>query len=302
MKHTVRAALGRSLGAALLLALLAGCGAPAGGSESSAASERSSGLLPEAGSASAELQSEPDSVEVSSSEAQPEADSVEASSDVEPEAQALTEEDVLDMAAGTVLTAEEMSGLDADLLFTESELTDEVFARMDGVSYPEGCTVSRDELRYLRVLHIGFDGEVHIGEMVCNRSISGDLLEIFRALYDAAYPIEKMLLIDEYGGDDEASMADNNTSCFNYRVVSGSDHLSAHAYGLAVDVNPLYNPYVTSAGYFPANSGDYVDRSADTPYKIDESDLCYQLFTDHGFIWGGNWNSVKDYQHFAMED
>ncbi len=296
MKHTVRAALAEALGAALLLALLAGCGAPAGGSVSSAAPEQSSGLQPEAGS-------------VSSSEVQPEAgsetgeaDSVEASSDVEPEAQALTEEAVLAMAAGTVLTAEEMSGLDADLLFTESALTDEVFARMDGISYPEGCTVSRNDLRYLRVLHIGFDGEVHIGEMVCNQSISGDLLEIFRALYDAAYPIEKMLLIDEYGGDDEASMADNNTSCFNYRTVSGSDHLSAHAYGLAVDVNPLYNPYVTSAGYFPANSGDYVDRSADTPYKIDESDLCYQLFTDHGFIWGGNWNSVKDYQHFVMED
>ncbi|MCD7920078.1 MAG: M15 family metallopeptidase [Clostridiales bacterium] len=289
MKHTVRAALGRSLGAALLLALLAGCGAPA-------VSEQSSGLLPEVRS-------------VSSSEVQPEADSAAAeddsaasSSDLAPEVQALTEEDVLAMAAGTVLTAEEMSGLDVDLLFTESELTDEVFARMEGISYPEDCTVSRDELRYLRVLHVGFDGEVHIGEMVCNRSISGDLLEIFRGLYDAAYPIEKMLLIDEYGGDDEASMADNNTSCFNYRVVSGSDHLSAHAYGLAVDVNPLYNPYVTSAGYFPANSGDYVDRSADTPYKIDESDLCYQLFTDHGFIWGGNWNSVKDYQHFVMED
>ncbi|MCD8367794.1 MAG: M15 family metallopeptidase [Clostridiales bacterium] len=296
MKHTVCAALVRSFSAVCLLALLAGCGAPAASGGSSAAAEQSSGLLPEAGSAA-------------SSEVQPEvvseaagAGSAEASSDLEPEVQALTEEDVLDMAAGTVLTAEEMSGLDVDLLFTESALTDEVFARMEGVSYPEGCTVSRDDLRYLRVLHIGFDGEVHIGEMVCNKRISGDLLEIFRGLYDAAYPIEKMLLIDEYGGDDEASMTDNNTSCFNYRVVSGSDHLSAHAYGLAVDVNPLYNPYVTSAGYFPANAGDYVDRSADTPYKIDESDLCYQLFTDHGFFWGGNWSSVKDYQHFVMED
>ncbi|MCD8161483.1 MAG: M15 family metallopeptidase [Clostridiales bacterium] len=285
MRDTVRSTLARSLSAALLLALLAGCGTPAGAdSGSSAAGEPSSGLAPEVSDAV-------------SSDLQPEA-----SSGAEPEVQALTEEDVLAMAAGTVLTAEELSGLDADLPFTESALTDEVFARMDGVSYPEGCTVSRDDLRYLRVLHIGFDGEVHLGEMVCNKRISADLLEIFRGLYDARYPIEKMLLIDEYGGDDEASMADNNTSCFNYRTVSGSDHLSAHAYGLAVDVNPLYNPYVTSAGYFPANSGDYVDRSADTPYKIDETDLCYRLFTDHGFFWGGNWNSVKDYQHFVMED
>ena len=112
-----------------------------------------------------------------------------------------------------------------------------------------------------------------------------------------------MLLIDEYDGDDTASMEDNNTSCFNYRVVEGSDSLSKHAYGLAIDVNPFYNPYVTyekdgAERVSPAAAMGYADRSVNFPYKIDEEDLCCRLFKEHGFIWGGNWNSLKDYQHF----
>jgi hypothetical protein len=98
-------------------------------------------------------------------------------------------------------------------------------------------------------------------------------------------------------------MEDNNTSCFNYRVVEGSTSLSKHAYGLAIDINPLYNPYITyendgSLSVSPASAKAYADRSISFPYKIDENDLCYKLFTEHGFTWGGNWNSVKDYQHF----
>ncbi|MCD7886433.1 MAG: M15 family metallopeptidase [Clostridiales bacterium] len=169
---------------------------------------------------------------------------------------------------------------------------------MEGVSFGADCTTAREDLRYVRVLHTGFDGETHIGELVVNRAIAEDIVEIFQSLYEASYPIEKMLLVDEYGGDDELSMEDNNTSCFNFRAVSGTEHLSQHAYGLAIDVNPLYNPYITASGYEPYNAGDYIDRTLDTPYKIDESDLCYQLFTQHGFTWGGSWSSVKDYQHF----
>ena len=95
----------------------------------------------------------------------------------------------------------------------------------------------------------------------------------------------------------------NNTSCFNYRQVVGSSSLSKHALGLAIDINPLYNPYITyngdgSANVYPENAADYVDRSKEFPYKIDENDLCYKLFTEHGFTWGGHWNNVKDYQHF----
>ena len=129
------------------------------------------------------------------------------------------------------------------------------------------------------------------------------MLEIFRELYENDYPIEKMLLIDEYGGDDDLAVADNNTSCFNYRVVAGSKKLSRHALGLAIDINPFYNPYVTYPDGVkhssPPGSEPYADRSVDFPYKIGgKDDLCLQLFDAHGYTWGGRWKSVQDYQHF----
>lgn len=267
---------------ALLLALLLALTACGGG----AAEETDS----TAGSADS-------SAAVSSTDPGPETADASASA-AEEEEPALTAADVYAMDAGTVLTAEQLEGLDTNELFFYEEISDQVFARMEGVSFGADCTTAREDLRYVRVLHTGFDGETHIGELVVNRAIAEDIVEIFQSLYEASYPIEKMLLVDEYGGDDELSMEDNNTSCFNFRAVSGTEHLSQHAYGLAIDVNPLYNPYITASGYEPYNAGDYIDRTLDTPYKIDESDLCYQLFTQHGFTWGGSWSSVKDYQHF----
>ena len=186
--------------------------------------------------------------------------------------------------------------------FYAEEIGDEVFGRMQGKSFPEGCTTKREDLRYLHLLYKDMEGNTHEGEMVCNVSIADDLIGIFRQLYDADYPIEKMRLIDDYGGDDDASMADNNTSCFNYRIVSDTSHLSNHAYGLAVDLNPLYNPYIRQKGgatvVEPPEGEAYADRTSDFSYKIDKDDLAYKLFTDAGFKWGGSWKSVKDYQHF----
>lgn len=182
---------------------------------------------------------------------------------------------------------------------------------MTGVTYPSkdsetaqnGLAVTFDDLRYLHILHYDFDGNPAEGELVCNQYIAQDLIEIFYQLYLNEYQLESVLLIDEFDGDDTASMEANNTSCFNYRVVEGSTSLSKHAYGLAIDINPLYNPYVTyekdgAENISPAAAYSYADRSANFPYKIDENDLCYKLFTQYGFIWGGNWNNVKDYQHF----
>ena len=209
---------------------------------------------------------------------------------------------IMDMEAGTILSREDLEDIDIDELFISETISDKVFDRMDGLSYGRDCTTKREDLRYLRVLHRGFDGETHIGEIVCNKAIAKDLLYIFRQLYQEEYPIEKVLLVDEYGGDDEMSMEDNNSSCFNFRPVAGTGHLSQHAYGRAIDINPLYNPYITSDGFVPVNAGDYVDRSAQNPYKIDINDLCYQLFDERGFTWGGSWNSVKDYQHFQKKE
>lgn len=163
--------------------------------------------------------------------------------------------------------------------------------------------ITLEELRYVHILHYDFDGNPTEGELICNEYIAKDLVEIFYELYRSEYRLEKVLLIDEYNGDDIASMEDNNTSCFNYRVVAGSSSLSRHAYGLAVDVNPLYNPYITynkdgTSNVSPSSGESYADRTLNFPYKIDEEDLCYKLFIQHGFTWGGSWNHSKDYQHF----
>jgi hypothetical protein len=181
-------------------------------------------------------------------------------------------------------------------------LSDSVKTRIYGLSYKTDCTVPYEDLRYLNVLYCDFNGETQIGELICNKSIAQDLVEIFYELYQANYPIEKIKLIDEYQADDDLSCLDNNTSCFNYRTVSGSTKLSKHALGRAIDINPFYNPYVTYPGGIekisPIESTAYADRNADFIAKIDESDLCYQLFIAHGFTWGGSWNTLKDYQHF----
>ena len=192
--------------------------------------------------------------------------------------------------------------------FYYEPLSDSVKERITGISYPEtGCTVPYDDLAYVGLLYIDFDGEEQTGELICNKAIAQDITEIFYELYRNDYRIERVRLIDEYGGDDTLSMLDNNTSCFNYRVVDGTTRLSRHAYGCAVDINPFYNPYVvynkngSGETYIsPKGSEIYADRSQDFPYKIDEKDLCYKLFTAHGFTWGGNWNATKDYQHFQI--
>ena len=181
-----------------------------------------------------------------------------------------------------------------------------IFARIKGKSYKDNCTVPVEDLRYLHVKHVGFDGLDHEGEIVCNKYIAEDLLEIFEALYEAKYPIEKIRLVDEYDADDEKSMADNNSSSFNFRFISYTTKISKHGYGLAMDINTLYNPYVKTVNgqlsIEPANAADYVDRTKDFPYKIDENDLAYKLFIANGFEWGGAWKNSKDYQHFEVPD
>ena len=192
--------------------------------------------------------------------------------------------------------------------FYYEPLSDSIKERITGISYPEtGCTVPYEDLNYVKLLYVDFDGEVQSGELICNKAIAQDMVEIFYELYRNEYRIERIRLIDEYSGDDTLSMLDNNTSCFNYRVVDGTTTLSKHALGCAIDINPFYNPYIvfnkngSGETYIsPKGSEIYADRSQNFPYKIDENDLCYKLFTQHGFTWGGNWNSTKDYQHFQI--
>jgi hypothetical protein len=186
----------------------------------------------------------------------------------------------------------------ADPVFTAEPIPAAVEARMRGVSYPDDAEVKLSDLRYLRLSYVDFEGVDQIGELVCNQAIADDLLAIFKALYEARYPIRSIRLIDDFGGDDEASMAADNTSCFNYRRKTGMRELSKHARGLAVDINPFENPYVRPSRVRPADAAAFADRTKDFPHKIDKDDLCYRLFREHGFSWGGTWRSVRDYQHF----
>lgn len=184
-------------------------------------------------------------------------------------------------------------------------IPDDIFEKMQGKSYKENCTVPREELRYLHILHVGFDNNTHEGELIVNKRIAEDVLDIFKELYKAGYQIEKVRLIDEYNAQDELSMRDNNSSAFNFRYISYSTTLSKHAMGLAVDINTLYNPYIKQVdgrlNIEPANAVQYVDRNRQFPHKIDHDDLCYKLFTKYGFEWGGDWEDSKDYQHFEIK-
>ncbi len=191
--------------------------------------------------------------------------------------------------------------------FEVMPIDDHTLARMQkGGSFPTTCTMKREDLRYLRLLHYNYSGQVQVGELVCNKTIANDLLDIFKELFREKYEIEKMVLIDEYHASDEASMADNNTSAFCFRDVSGTRNLSKHAQGLAIDINPLDNPCVTynADGTIRKIEPDTpqarknAQRSPKKEHTITRDDLCYRLFVQHGFSWGGAWRSKKDYQHF----
>ena len=183
-------------------------------------------------------------------------------------------------------------------LFASQPIPESVRARMQGKSMPDHATIGFDDLRYLTVYHYDYEGQVKKGELVCNKAIAHDLLCIFRALFSRRYPIYSIRLVDDFDADDETSMQANNTSCFNYRNVPGTNQLSKHAYGMAIDINPLQNPYIQGARIRPSTATDYADRSRDFPHKIDRNDFCREVFLSYGFQWGGDWLNAKDYQHF----
>ena len=274
-------------GAAALFALTlfaAGCAGSGAGSETPARTE---------------AQSEADvPADTETAEAMEKAETVE-EEETDPGAAAGDEAEVPDNAAES-----EAAVPDAEEAFYMTEISDALFARMEGKTFKADCTLPREDLRYLHVLHVDGAGEVHEGEMVVNYHIAEDVLEILRKLYEAGYPIERMRLMDEYDADDETAMRDNNSSCFNFRFISHTTRVSKHGLGLAVDINTLYNPYTRVADGVrivePATGEAYLDREADFPYKITEGDLCWQLFAEHGFIWGGSWKNRKDYQHFEV--
>ena len=175
--------------------------------------------------------------------------------------------------------------------FTAESIPQNIKDKISGVSYRENNDVALDDLAYLKVLHYDFQGHTGKGELIANKKLAKELLQIFSELYDKNYPIEKIKLVDEFNADDEISMTNNNSSCFNYRVIADTNTISMHGMGRAVDINPLYNPYIVGEKVMPKAGEPYADRSKDFLYKIDESDICYKIFKKYGWLWGGHWKN-----------
>ncbi len=239
-----------------------------------------------------------------------------AETEAETEAEAETEEalpdpeDIITAPAGTYV---DPADIDMDRIsdyFTAEEIVegDEVYQRIYGKSYVDNDNVALSDLRYIKVLHYDFDHNIKVGEIIVNKAVSDDIRMIFGELFYSEYEINSMHLIDDYwtgDGDssDYASIDVNNTSAFCYREVTGGGNLSNHAYGLAVDLNPQQNPYVStradgSLSWAHSNADEYIDRSSGLAHVITHEDKAFQVFSEHGFTWGGDWNNPKDYQHF----
>lgn len=172
-------------------------------------------------------------------------------------------------------------------------------ARMEGVSWHAGCPMSLDDLRRVRLMYWGFDGQAHWGELVVNSDSVTPIVGAFLSLYESRFPIRQMRLVDDFAGDDEQSMAADNTSAFNCRLVPGTSAWSEHAYGRAVDVNPLENPWVRDGQVDPPGAAPWADRTRSDPGMIRHGDAAWQAFIAVGWEWGGDWRTLKDYQHFS---
>ncbi|HJP65631.1 MAG TPA: M15 family metallopeptidase [Actinomycetota bacterium] len=183
---------------------------------------------------------------------------------------------------------------------TIARIDDATRARMIS-SWHEGCPVGLEDLRLLHLSFWDFHGRVRTGELVVHADVARDVVGVFRRLFDARFPIERMRLVDAYGGDDDRSMAADNTSAFNCRSATGHPGVwSEHSYGRAVDINPLRNPYVASDGsVLPPSGTAYADRSRRDAGVIHDGDVVVRAFVRIGWEWGGLWSSFQDYQHFS---
>ncbi|HEU0246583.1 MAG TPA: M15 family metallopeptidase [Gaiellaceae bacterium] len=170
---------------------------------------------------------------------------------------------------------------------------------MTGRSWRPGCPVALRDLRVLAMSHWGFDRRERTGRLIAHKDVARDLLGVFRRLYDARFPIRRMVPVDVYGGSDFRSIEADNTSAFNCRFVEGTSRWSEHAYGRAIDVNPIENPYVSGGRTSHRASRPYVERAARRPGMAYEGGALVRAFAAIGWGWGGRWTSVKDYQHFS---
>ena len=173
--------------------------------------------------------------------------------------------------------------------------------RIQGSSWHRGCPVGLDTLRLVEVTHWGFDDDVHRGRLVVHRQEAEGVVAAMKRLFHLRYPIRRMELIDRYGADDHRSMNADNTSAFNCRYVAGTTRWSMHAYGRAIDLNPIENPYVSGSHVSPPAGAPYADRSRHAPGMVHAGDAVVKAFAKKaGWGWGGSWpGDTRDYQHFS---
>ena len=172
--------------------------------------------------------------------------------------------------------------------------------RMTGRTWHRGCPVPLRQLRLLRVRHWGFDGDVHRGRLIVHEEETGEVMRALEDLFRQRFPIRRMEVADAYGGNDDRLMNADVTSAFNCRFVAGTHTWSQHAYGRAIDFNPIENPYVTPSGHVsPPEGRAYTDRSRDAEGLIKSGSATVRAFKRVGWAWGGNWSGTKDYMHFS---
>ena len=181
------------------------------------------------------------------------------------------------------------------------QLTPAMKSTMTGVSWKPGCPVPLEDLRLVKMRFWGFDDHAHKGRLIVNADIADKVVRAFGKLYDARFPIRRMVPVDAYGGSDDASMAADNTSAFNCRPITGTtDRWSNHSYGRAIDINTIENPYVKGSTVLPPAGAEFLDRSDVRPGMIVAGDVVTAAFAAEGFGWGGDYTSLKDYQHFEF--
>lgn len=160
------------------------------------------------------------------------------------------------------------------------------------------CIIPMSKLKLLNLSHYNFDNKVEVGQMVVLDKIANSVIAIFSELFTLKFPIHTIKLIDEFDGDDILSMNANNSSCFNFRKIEGSELLSLHAYGLAIDINPIQNPFIQKGEILPDQGKDFIDRRTIKPGMVEP---VVEIFYKHGFtVWGGNWQEPIDYHHFQV--
>ena len=185
---------------------------------------------------------------------------------------------------------------DEEFHYTIGSIPPDVLARASWV--PE-CPVTLDELAYVTVSHYGFDGGFHTGEILVNAAVAEDVVEVFRKLHEARFPIEQMRVITEEEIDAPPTGDWNDTTSFVCRPAVGSESWSQHAYGLAIDINPFHNPYVKGDLVLPELASTYVDREDARPGMLFDGDVVTEAFADMGWGWGGDWKTLKDWMHFS---